>query len=151
MKKDLTFEQLCEMEPELKNWYALAALLSKSTSSCLCHTWLWLNLFKPALVELVGWGRIARPKTRTKADITSYAVTANEFMKGYVPAIERRTTASKITHRNPASTCKDKILWTSTAWDVAVHAIMGQIPYCSHEGACGTPSYTEFQELLRKL
>lgn len=128
MKKKLTFEQLCEMEPELKNLYKLASMFVGASNPDIAEDWLWYNIFKPALSELIGYGRLAYPKTRKPEEIKF--ISFGELMDKKFP-----TTAKFIKRRNPASESKDKILWTSIAWDVAVDAIMGQIPGWNERGS----------------
>jgi len=121
MKKDLTFEQLCEMEPELEKLYTLTKMFAGSTNPDLDKNWLWYTIIKPGLYYLIGWGRLATPVPRKPEEIRFVAL--ND-----IPDKKEPTTSKIIRQINPASQSKNKILWTSEAWEVAVETIMNQIP-----------------------
>ena len=133
-EKTLTFDELCEAEPELRRLYMLASMIGRKRGKDFCANFVWYEFIKPELCAVVGRNRTARPmpdKTQNPFD------NPVDILKALSPKGEDMVDRGKenkfITDYNKASYCKDPILWSSRAYDIAYETIYNALPDCRHD------------------
>lgn len=123
---EVTFDELCDMEPELSNLYDNASMIGRCRGKYLCVNRLWFDIFEPKLRRLVGWTRVARlEQTKGKKP---FAYSASKIVA--TPRPSPPIFSEKITIPNMASACDDIRLWSSGAYDVAYDAIYNALNGC---------------------
>lgn len=132
--KNITFDEICELEPELYNLYRMASMIGRKRNKPFCANTIWYDIFRPRLKKLVGWSRVATPEVDFAEELKKHTHRLSEIDLRNLPP--RQKIANKITCSNPASRCKDEILWSSEAYDIAYHAIYKALPDCRGCGCC---------------
>jgi hypothetical protein len=125
---NITFEQICEMEPGLHYLHRLASMIGRKRNQSFCANEIWYDIFKPRLKYLVGWHRLANPEVDFAEEIMKHTHCLNDIDITSTPP--RPRIANTLTFTNPASQCKNEILWSSEAYDIAYNAIYKALPNC---------------------
>ncbi len=118
----MTFNQLCELEPELKRLHHLAGMIrDDENGKYFCANDVWYSLFKPKLYNLVGWGR-EHSKQQRKRERERFEIENPELSKCFIQGPEMP---------KPEGI---EILDTCEAYDCAYHTIYDQLPNCRNCG-----------------
>ena len=126
-EKEITFDDMMEMDGRLRRLRNAARMIGRKRGKNFCANFIWYNLFKPQLVELVGDHRMIRrdgnPFAFEKVDFDLYnRVGEVEYLKHL--AVKR---IDEVKH-DPG------FLGTSKAYDIAYHTIFEELPDCRNCG-----------------
>ena len=134
-ESELTFDDLCEMEPRLRKLYDLASMIGRKRGKSFCANFVWYDFLKPQIINLVGAYRTARPKR--PGFVPNHDDSGLEKMNRFrihtmdtLPDIEWKKRDMVLRTLNEASSCDDPRLWTSEAYDIAYQTIYNALPDC---------------------
>lgn len=107
------WDYLVTLEPYLDNLLNLVNCMNPTKEPM--DKYIYYTVIKPQLLFLVGWDRVYNYPPLPPRFISLKNI-KNE-------PDEKFPKSRTLQISNPASTCKSKLLWTSTAWDAAFHVI----------------------------
>lgn len=118
----ITFEEICTLEPELRRLHNTAKMIGRRRGKNFCANRIWYDMFKPRLVTLVGWGRVASLPESLDDILDDDAVTCS------MPALPKPSDVLEV--QNLASDSTDSRLWTPEAYELAYETIYSALPDC---------------------
>lgn len=126
--ENISFKKICVLEPEISRLHRLASMIGRKQNQPFCANTIWYEIFKPRLKHLVGYHRLANPQVDYEEEFKIHVECLNDIDITKTPP--RPRIAENTTFKNPASKCKDDILWSSEAYDIVYENIFKALPNC---------------------
>jgi hypothetical protein len=127
--EQITFEEICELEPEIELLYRIAKMIGRRRGQMFCANTIWYTFFKPVVVELIGDHRAGELKRRKNAE--PFILKKFDF-SSFDPEAVSSERPIRI------SSSEDDRLNSPYAYDLAYQTIYDALPDCNHAGPiCG--------------
>lgn len=120
---ELTFDEICELEPHVEIAYRLAKMIGRKRDEAFCANFIYYHFLKPILNEVIGYGR---PRHIKRFPLQSSNVLATKKIDDSEP--DKRIIR--------ASNSNDPRLYYSSTYEVASKKIYEALPDCNHDGRC---------------
>lgn len=139
-KQSLTFDEICDAVPEIRELYRLAKMLGRRRGVDFCANAIWYSMMKPVVAFHVGFSRsghrIYAEQNPVKAGTWPEPLDVTAILSEYEvrPASDENKLVIQKASLDPDAYI-DRRLETPEAYDLVYETIYNALPDCNHKGS----------------